>query len=106
MLQVSAPGMGKYDCDLARLKDFTGAVALHCRGSELEAAIESCDSVRAAAEGLEAGMDCNTSMHLLGHAALNLNQIFAPKKTTGQHLDAIDATVAMINARNQPALAS
>ena len=60
----------------------------------------------AAAEGLEAGVDRNASMHLLGHAALNLNQVFAPGKTTAQHLDEIDATVAMINARNQPALAS
>jgi len=106
MLQEKTPGTGKYDADLAKLKDVTAAVALRCRGSEFEAAMEWCDSVLAAAEGLEMGVDRNASMHLLGHAALNLNQVFAPEKTAGQHLDAIDATVAMINARDQPALAS
>jgi DNA-binding response OmpR family regulator len=106
LLQERVPGTEKYAADLARLKDFTGGVALRCRGGEFEAAIEWCDSVLAAAEGLEAGVDRNASMHLLGHAALNLNQVFAPGKTTAQHLDEIDATVAMINARNQPAMAS
>jgi len=106
LLQESKPGTGKYEADLGKLKNVTATVALRCRGGEFEAAIEWCDSVLAAAEGLEAGVDRNASMHLLGHAALNLNQVFAPEKTTDQHLDAIDATVAMINARNQPAMAS
>jgi hypothetical protein len=52
------------------------------------------------------GVDRNASMHLLGHAALNLNQIFSPEKTVADHLSAIDATVAIVKARFEPALAS
>lgn len=106
LLQGQVPGTSQYESELARLQNVTGGVALRCRGGEFEGAIEWCDSVLVAAEGLEAGVDRNASMHLLGHAALNLNQIFAPEKTTTQHLDEIDSTVAMVKARNQQALAS
>lgn len=105
LLQANIPGTGKYEVDLTKLKDLTNAMAMRCRGSDYEAAIEWCDSVLAAAEGLEAGVDRNASMHLLGHAALNLNQVFAPEKTTNQHLEEIDGVVAMIMARSAPALA-
>ncbi len=105
LLQSAVPGTGKYDTDLAKLKDVTGSMALRCRGGEFESAIQWCDSVLAAADGLAAGVDRNASMHLLGHAALNLNQTFTPEKTNAQHLEEIDSTVAMVMARNQPALA-
>jgi DNA-binding response OmpR family regulator len=103
LLQGHVPGTSRYDADLAKLKDVTGVMALRCRGSEH--AIQWCDSVLAAAEGLEAGVDRNASMHLLGHAALNLNQVFDPAKSTSEHLEQIDETVAMVRARTQPALA-
>ena len=61
-------------------------MALRCRGTVYEPAIAWCDSALAAAEGLEAGVDRNASMHLLGHAALNLNQVFAP---AGIRLDVV-----------------
>ena len=51
-------------------------------------------------------MDRNASMHLLGHAALNLNQVFSPEKTTNDQLSEIDATVAIVKARTQTAMAS
>ncbi len=105
LLQAHIPGTGKYEIDLTKLKDLTSGMAMRCRGSDYEAAIEWCDSVLAAAEGLEAGVDRNASMHLLGHAALNLNQVFAPEKSTTEHLAEIDGTVAMIMARNAPAMA-
>jgi hypothetical protein len=42
----------------------------------------------------------------LGHAALSLHQLFYPEKTTADQMSEIDATVALIKARNQQALAS
>ena len=69
--------------------------------------MEWCQSVTAAAEGLTLGVDRNASMHLLGHAALSLHQVFYPEKTAAEQLSEIDATVALIRARNQAeALAS
>jgi DNA-binding response OmpR family regulator len=105
LLQGHVPGTAQYDADLAKLKHVTAAMARRCRGGEYDAAMVWCDSVLAAAEGLEAGVDRNASMHLLGHAALNLNQVFAPEKTTSQHLQQIDSTVAMVKARDEPAMA-
>jgi DNA-binding response OmpR family regulator len=106
LMQESMPGSGKYDVDLTRLKDVTTAVARRCEGTEFEPALEWCDSVLAAVEGLEMGVDRNASMHLLGHAALNLNQVFSPEKTTSDHLHEIDATVAIVKSRTETALAS
>ena len=51
-------------------------------------------------------MDRNASMHLLGHAALSLNQVFTPEKSSTDHLAEIDSTVAIIRAREEQALAS
>jgi hypothetical protein len=79
----------------------TQAVAKRCRETEFEIAVGWCESVLAAVEGLELGVDRNASMHLLGHAALNLNQVFQPEKSTADHLSKIDATVAIIRARWQ-----
>jgi hypothetical protein len=46
-------------------------------------------------------------MHLLGHAALSLHHVFHPEKTAADQLSEIDATIALIRARNQAeALAS
>jgi DNA-binding response OmpR family regulator len=105
LLQGHIPGTSRYDADLFKLKHVTSAMALRCRGGDYAPAIPWCDSVLAAAEGLEAGVDRNASMHLLGHAALNLNQVFDPAKSTAQHLEEIDGTVAMVRARNEPAMA-
>ena len=56
--------------------------------------MEWCDCVLAAAEGLSLGVDRNASMHLLGHAALSLHQVFHPEKSAAEQLSEIDATVA------------
>jgi len=97
---------GKYDADLARLREVAKSVSRRSRDTEFEAAVEWCDSILSAIEGLELGVDRNASMHLLGHAAVNLNQIFSPDKTKDENLAEIDATVATIKARHQTALAS
>jgi DNA-binding response OmpR family regulator len=101
LMQEKRPGEESYAQELAKLEQVTRGVAKRCRESEYEIATQWCESVLAAVEGLEKGVDRNASMHLLGHAALNLNQVFQPEKSATDHLATIDATVAMIRARWQ-----
>ena len=106
LVQDYVPGVTKFEVDLTKLKEITRSIARRCAHTELDYALEWCDGILGAVEGLELGVDRNASMHLLGHAALSLNQVFAPDKSSTDHLTAIDTTVAMIKARNQPAMAS
>lgn len=85
--------------NLAKLASLTQAMARRCRQSEFEAATEWCNSILAAVEGLQFGVDRNASMHLLGHAAISLNQILQPEKSKADHLRAVEEVVAMIRAR-------
>ncbi len=101
LLQERRPGEESYTEDLTKLAQLTEAVAKRCRDTEFEIATGWCESLLAAVEGLELGVDRNASMHLLGHAALNLNQVFHPEKSTTDHLTKIDATVAIIRARGE-----
>jgi DNA-binding response OmpR family regulator len=106
LVQDYVPGISKFENDLAKLKDITRSIARRCAHTDMEFALEWCDGVLGAVEGLELGVDRNASMHLLGYAALSLNQALAPEKSSTDHLEAIDTTVAMIKARDQPAIAS
>ena len=101
LIQEKNPGEENATGELTKLAQLTGAVSKRCRETEFEAAVDWCDSMLAAVEGLELGVDRNASMHLLGHAALNLNQVFEPEKSATDHLSKIDATIAMIHARGQ-----
>ena len=101
LLQERRPGEESYTLELAKLAQLTQGVSKRCRETEFETAVGWCESVLAAVEGLELGVDRNASMHMLGHAALNLNQVFQPETSTNDHLSKIDATVAMIRARRQ-----
>jgi DNA-binding response OmpR family regulator len=101
LMQAHALKAEKFVIDLTKLKTVTKGVARRCIGTDFEPALDWCDSILDALEGLELGVDRNASMHLLGHAALNLNQIFAPEKSQTDHLTAIDATVAIVRARIQ-----
>lgn len=107
LVQQDLPGSAVYDADIAKLERVSRDVAQRSAGTDFEAAVEWCDGLLAALEGLRKGVDRNATLHLLGHAALNLNQIFAPEKSAEEHLQDIDATIAVINARNETtALAS
>ncbi|MGB8366284.1 MAG: two-component system response regulator [Rhizomicrobium sp.] len=106
LMQEKTTDEANFEVDLARLKEVTGGIARRSRDTEFEAAIAWCESVMAAIEGLEAGVDRNASMHLLGHAALNLTEIFTPETSSADHLAAVEATVALVKARMAPALAS
>ncbi|HUO92994.1 MAG TPA: response regulator [Rhizomicrobium sp.] len=100
------PASEEYARELAHLRDKARAISRRCSDIEFEKAVEWCESVQAAIEGLEVGIDRNASMHMLGHAALNLSAIFTPEKTEQEHLKEVDATVVMIKARSAPKLAS
>ena len=101
LLQEGCPGARRTAEELAKLAQLTKAVSKRCRETEFESAVGWCESVMAAVEGLELDVDRNASMHLLGHAALNLNQVLQPEMSTADHLGKIDTTVAMILARRQ-----
>lgn len=106
LMQEKTPAQPSFEVDLLRLKEVTRGIARRCLDTEFEPAVAWCESILAATEGLEAGVDRNASMHLLGHAALNLTEAFTPEKTAADHLEAVDATVALVKARMAQAVAS
>ncbi|MEY4965831.1 MAG: hypothetical protein RL274_1414 [Pseudomonadota bacterium] len=107
LMQEQAIVAGQIPPDLAKLQTLTKSIGTRSRDTEFQPAVEWCESVLAAAEGLSLGVDRNASMHLLGHGALSLHQVFHPEKTAANQLSEIDATVTIIRARNQvEALAS
>jgi DNA-binding response OmpR family regulator len=101
LMQEEAVVAGQVSPDLARLQAITRSVEARVRDTEFHPAVEWCEAVAAAAEGLTLNVDRNASMHLLGHAALSLHQVFHPEKTAADQLSEIDATVALIRARGQ-----
>ena len=107
LMQEQTIVVGQVSPDLAKLQALTKSIEVRSQGTEFEPAVEWCESVLAAAEGLSLGVDRNASMHLLGHGALSLHQVFHPEKTAAEQLSEIDATVTIIRARTQAeALAS
>ena len=101
LLQDQRPGAGAAPSDLDKLIELARSVEQRCRDTEFHPAVEWCESILAAAEGLNMGVDRNASMHLLGHAALSMHLIFHPEKTPAEQIAEIDATVALMRARNQ-----
>ncbi len=99
LMQEHIPGAASHSAELEKIALLTKGIARRCQDTDFETAIEWCDSVTAAVEGLLAGVDRNAAMHLLGHAALSLNHVFHGEKSTNEILTEIDATVAIIRAR-------
>ncbi len=106
LLQDQMPGHVRYDEQLAQIAELTRSIAKRCRDSDAEQAAGWCDSIEAAVEGLQFGVDRNASMHLLGHAALSLNHLFHPERDGSEQIALIDATAAIIRAREAQKLAS
>jgi DNA-binding response OmpR family regulator len=100
LMQEQRPGVAGVQVDYQRLTELAHSIERRCRETEFDPAVHWCDSVRAATEGLELGVDRNASMHLLGHAALELHQIFHPEQSAADRIAEIDATVAIIRARS------
>jgi CheY-like chemotaxis protein len=101
LMQEERPGATPPDLD--KLEALTRSIGARARAGACEPAAQWCDQVLAAAEGLSLGVDSNASMHLLGHAALSLHQVFHPDKSAADQLSEIDATVALIRARGEAA---
>lgn len=98
---------GQTSPDILKLQVLAKSIEARSTDTEFQPAVEWCQSVLAATEGLALGVDPNASMHLLGHAALSLHHVFHPEKTAADQLSEIDATIALIRARTQAeALAS
>jgi len=87
--------------EIGRMAELAASIGRRSRDQEIPAAAEWCDQMVAACDGLKLGVDRNASMHLLGHAALSLSLVFHPEKSSADQLSEIDATVAIIRARNQ-----
>jgi DNA-binding response OmpR family regulator len=86
--------------ELSNLINLTQDILKRCRISQVDEPVLWCESVLSAVEGLQFGVDRNASMHLLGQAALSLNQLLQPQKSRADHLAAIEETVKMIHARS------
>jgi len=106
LLQSYAPGLPQYDLDLAKLTGLTQSVSSRSQGTDNSIATQWCDEILGAIDGLNKGVDRNASLHLLGKAALHLNQVFDPNTPANERLSQIDATVAIIHARQAMEMAS
>ena len=100
LMQEHVPGAETYAQELEKIALLSKGIAKRCRDNDCESALEWCDSVMAAVEGLQAGVDRTAAMHLLGHAALSLNHVFHSEKSQDDILAEIEATVAQIRARS------
>jgi DNA-binding response OmpR family regulator len=100
LMQEHVPGAESYRQELDKIALLSKGIAKRCRDNDYDSALEWCDSVMAAVEGLQAGVDRNAAMHLLGHASLSLNHLFHNEKSQDDIRAEIDATVAHIRARS------
>lgn len=100
MMQDEIPGGTVYKQGLEKIGSLAKGIVRRCKETNFQRAEEWCGSILAAVEGLEAGVDRNASMHLLGHASLSLSQVFHSEKSSTDVLREIDDTVAMIRARS------
>jgi DNA-binding response OmpR family regulator len=106
LTQEKMAGRGAANEELSRIAGISTSIAKRARAADFDSAVGWCESILAAVEGLELGVDRNASMHLLGHAVLSLNQLFRPDSSPEESLREIDATLALIRAREEEKLAS
>ncbi len=100
LIQEQDPNGAKYEAELTKAGVLAKAIGRRCRETEFEMALEWCDGIVNAVEGLEVGVDRAAAMHLLGNCSLNLIQLINPEMSAEQHMAELDKTVAMIKARN------
>ena len=106
LMQGSVGLSSECDAELTKLSRVVKSVARRIHDTPFEKAGRWCEAIFGAIEGLERGADRNVAMHLLGHAAINLSQVFACEKGLNESLAEIDTTVRMIKNRHQIQLAS
>jgi DNA-binding response OmpR family regulator len=107
LMQDQPPDTPQFAADLQKLTNLARAVERRCADTGQENVLERCVAIMTATEALRNGGDIAAAMSPLGAAALGLNQLICPEKSPIDQLNEIDATVAIIRARNQAtALAS
>jgi len=92
------PACDDHRANLSRLAQ---DVARRCRATEREEALQWCDSIIAAVDGLHFGVDRSASLHILGQAVLMLNEIACPERSRSALLQDIEKTAAAIRARSE-----
>jgi len=93
--------------DLIKLGNLTRSIERRCTDMGQVMVVERCAAILAAIEGLKDGQDYETMLSCAGAAALGIHQAICPEKSPTDQMSEIDATVAIIRARNQAtALAS
>ena len=107
LMQEQAPDTTQFEADLQKHTNLARAVERRCTDTGQDKVLEHCAAILTATETLRNGGDIAAAMSPLGAAALGLNQLICPEKSPADQLNEIDATVAIIRARNQAtALAS
>jgi CheY-like chemotaxis protein len=107
LLQDQRPDMPQFAADLLKLGNLTRAIERRCTDTGQAKAQERCSAILTLTDRMKSGADCSAAMSPLGAAALGLHQLICPEKSPADQLNEIDATVAIIRARNQAtALAS
>lgn len=104
LMEGANPRAQRYSVDRDKFKVLTRSVAGRCAGTGFSGAVSWCEAAMAAIEGLEFGVERGPAMQMLGHAAMSLNQVLTPGRPSADLLSEIDATVAIINAREQVAV--
>jgi len=107
LLREQRLGTPQFGADLMKLGNLTRSIERRCTDMGQEKVPEQCAAILVALEGLKNGQDCETVLSSVGAAALGIHQMICPEKSPTDQLNEIDATVAIIRARNQAtALAS
>ena len=107
LLREQRQGTPQFGADLTKLGNLTRSIERRCADMGQEKVAERCAAVLAAIEGLKNGQDCETVLSSVGAAARGIHLLVCPEKSPTDQLNEIDATVAIIRARNQAtALAS
>ena len=107
LLRDQRPDTPQFGADLTKLGNLTRSIDRRCTDMGQERVVERCAAILLAVEGLKEGRDSGTALASMGAATLGIHQAICPEKSPADQLGEIDATVAIIRARNQAtALAS
>jgi DNA-binding response OmpR family regulator len=107
LLQDQPDDSPQFAADLLKLSNLTRAIERRCADTDQGKAAEHCAAMLVAADDLRHAGKAAPALSGLGAAALSLHQQICPEKSSADQMREIDATVAIIRARNQAtALAS
>lgn len=107
LLREQRQGTPQFEADLMKLGNLSRSIERRCTDAGQEKVLERCTAILSAIDGLKSEQNCETALSTVGAAALGMHQLICPEKSAADQLNEIDATVAIIRARNQAtALAS